>query len=181
MRPLNTTRSKPDSPFLEWSESFFIILLSFLLKYKWLCLSRVPLIYLCVSRPLVGPSGLKYAEGLSACHVCFVSAIFLSLFDVHLLAHYFGLFYCLFSFAQTHRDWLLWQPVLHDSIFSHFFTFSNLYYVTSSNHLPWYVSKSWKLTSQRKIYQLPVFILEIKDLICWLSRKLDIIRLITKC
>lgn len=76
--------------------------MSFLLKYEW-CLSSVPLIYLCVSRPLVGPSGLKYSDGLSICHVCFVSSVFLLLFDVHLLAHYFGLLYCI-EIVQLHSD-----------------------------------------------------------------------------
>lgn len=64
-----------------------------LLKYEWWCLSRVPLIDLRVCRPLVRPSSLKYSLGLSNCHVCFVSTVLLSLFDVHLLAHNFGLLY----------------------------------------------------------------------------------------
>lgn len=51
MRPSNTTRLKQDSTFLE----YFIFLMLFLLRYKWLCLSRIQLIYLGVSRPLVGP------------------------------------------------------------------------------------------------------------------------------
>lgn len=80
---------------------FFITLQSFLLKYEWLCLSSVQIIYLCVSRPLVELSDLKYSEGLSVCHVCFVSTAFLSRSDVHLLAHYFGLFYC-FELLQLH-------------------------------------------------------------------------------
>lgn len=103
MKPLNTARSKPDSLFLEYSKSFFffITLQSFLLKYEWLCLSSVQIIYLCVSRPLVELSDLKYSEGLSVCHVCFVSTAFLSRSDVHLLAHYFGLFYC-FELLQLH-------------------------------------------------------------------------------
>ena len=54
---------------------FFTTLLLFLLKYEWLCLPCAQIIYLCVSRPFVAPSGLKYSEGLSVCHVCYMSPV----------------------------------------------------------------------------------------------------------
>lgn len=102
---------------------FFTTLLLFLLKYEWLCLSCVQIIYLCVSRPFVAPSGLKYSEGLSVCHVCFVSTVF-----------FVAVWRCCFELSKLHSDDFCgsWSQCCRKSTteyFAQFGTISNLHFV----------------------------------------------------